>query len=419
MIPRGAHVIVRDMEGMQRAYHLNASCTSLKVGRYHAIPAELVLSVPFGSALRWAEGEGWTRHQRWTAEVACQSEDVGGDTATNQHFAQDNTAQSLRPGDVSNLKAQCSGEEVVAALASNSATFNQKTKFSQEKYLAKKGKKHIQQVILLPPTVMDLCETYLKASRQKACGLRFEQLSAILCQADVACGRRFFVLDCAQGLVVGAIAQRLGGLGRVYRAFRGGCSDKGVLELDLSEAAASTVRPVPLEVLACAEPLGHDFCRAPDPPRPEATAEELARHGARTRRAAQKREDLLDLSRVDAAGHGSVDAVVIVGGDETELAAEALARGIELLGPGGRLVVFGPALQPLAERQGVMRRDDGWADVRLTQFITREYQVLPQRTHPHMQDGMHLCDGFLLTATRVVGGLLAAEEPDAKRSRTE
>merc|ERR1712000_297511 len=107
------------------------------------------------------------------------------------------------------------------------------------------GKRHLQQVTLLRPTVMELCESNLKHSRQKACGLRFDNLSAILCQADVRTAGRYLVLDCAQGLVVGAIAQRLAGAGRVYRAFSGGCSDKSVIELDLGEAQ-QTIRPIPL-----------------------------------------------------------------------------------------------------------------------------------------------------------------------------
>lgn len=347
--------------------------------------------------------------------------------ATNQHFPQDNTAQSLKPEDVSSLKSQCSGEEVVAALVSNSATFGQKTKFSQEKYLAKKGRKHIQQVVLLPPSAMELCETYLRSSRQRACGLRFEQLSAILCQADVRCGGRFLVLDGAQGLVAGAMAQRLGGLGRVYRLFSGGCSDKGVLELDLPPLHAAAVRALPLQVLALSEPLQHDFCAEPfsasaEAPRADgglgscaeapASAEEAQRRQARRRRAAQRRADVADLC-------GSpVDGLVVVESDQ-QLAAEALRLGLERLGPGGRLAVFGPALQPLAERQAAMRAQ-GFVDVRLAQLFTREYQVLPQRTHPQMQDGMHLCDGFLLTGTKL--GTCSARDgggPGAKRSRTE
>merc|ERR1712061_162724 len=95
--------------------------------------------------------------------------------------------------------------------------------------------------------------------------------------------------------------------------------------------------------------------------------------------------------------------VIIVAGDEdTALAADALALGLARLGPSGRLVMFGQHMQPLAARQGAMRADSGFVDVRLTQLFTREYQVLPQRTHPIMSAEAMLSDGFLLAATKVV-----------------
>merc|ERR1712050_128516 len=84
------------------------------------------------------------------------------------------------------------GEQVVEALASNSSTFATKTKFAREKYIKKKQQKHVQQVTILKPSAMELCETYLKQSRAKMCNLRFDYLSSILSQADVCTGRCFF-----------------------------------------------------------------------------------------------------------------------------------------------------------------------------------------------------------------------------------
>merc|ERR1719323_1630323 len=100
---------------------------------------------------------------------------------------------------------------------------------------------------------------------------------------------------------------------------------------------------------------------------------------ARAEKLRRRREDVRDLEA------RPVDGVVVVAGDEdAALAAEALDAFLARLGPGGRLVAYGQHLQPLAARQGAMRTGGGFVDVRLVQLFTREYQVLPQRTHPIM-----------------------------------
>merc|ERR1712228_1011431 len=110
--------------------------------------------------------------------------------------------------------------------------------------------------------------------------------------------------------------------------------------------------------------------------------------------------------------HRADGVVIVAGDDECELADEALDVGIRFLRPGGRLVVYGQHLQPLATRQGVMRSSDGFIDVRLHQLFTREYQVLPQRTHPIMQPDAMLMEGFVLTASKVL-----TNESASKRQR--
>jgi len=411
----GGHVVLRDTEGGQKVFHLGGSVKDLRMGKYAPIPIEAVLTMPYGATLRRVEGGKWERHRRCGPAAGEGDKDLD-ISESNQHLAQDNRAQSLTPTAVKELKGRCTGEELVDALASNSSTFATKTKFSQEKYIRKKQQKHVQQVTILRPTVMELCETYMKQSRGKMCGLRFDYLSSVLANADVRSGGRYFAFDCACGLVVASMAQRLSGAGRVFRAFRGNCPEKALAELDLG-TARETVRPVPLEVLQSAEPWAQEWLRPPEVAEDAAKAtgeEALVRMEARTERARRRATDLRDLQA------RPVDAVVVVAGDDdAEAAAEAVDVGLAHLAPSGRLVVYGPHLQPLAARQSAMRAGGIFVDVRLTQLFTREYQVLPQRTHPHMSAEAQLCEGFLLTATKVAdstaGGV--CEEPGLAEKR--
>merc|ERR1712183_32708 len=177
------------------------------------------------------------------------------------------------------------------------------------------------------------------------------------------------------GLVVGSIARQLGGDGRIFRVFSGGCSDKALLELDLGDWR-HIVRPLPLDVLQSADPLSNNWAALetteaqPDPDADEASrATYAARHEARVRKIEQRRVDLRDYL------NGNFDALIVVGNeDDVELNNAVLELGIPLLRPGGRLVVLGQFIQPLAARQGTMREQGAWVNVRLIQLFTREYQ---------------------------------------------
>jgi len=393
-VPPGAHVVLRDMEGSRKVFRITTGGKDLRMGKYPPVPADAVLGVPYGATLRRGES-GWVRHHRVGLEASV--EELGDAGETNQHLAQDNSAQALTPGQVSEMKRKCNSEDVVTALASNSATFSSKTRFAQEKYLKKKQQKHVQQINILRPTMMELCEAYLSQSRQKMCGLRFDYLSAILCQADARIGARILALDCACGLVTGALAQQLAGSGRVFRVHGSSCPDKGITELDLG-VAQNVVRSIPLEVLQAKDPYFHPWLQTPDNLSQEATPEERCRWEARCQRSDTRQGDVRDL--LDGP---PLNAIVIVAGDEdVDLASDALSVGLSHLGPNGRVVIFGSNLQPLAAKQGEMRSGGSFLEVRLIQLFTRELQVLPQRTHPFMtQDARHM-EGFLLTATKVV-----------------
>jgi len=402
-VHRGTHLVLRDSEGAQKVFWLGEGCKDLRMGRYPPIPLAAVLDAPYGATLRRDDGGDWVRQRPELAEpiadqAAVDCDDAGAEVYEhNAKLAQDNSAQALGPAEVRELKSRCAGEEVVRELASNSATFATKTKFAKEKYLKKKQQKHVQQVTLLRPSLMELCETYMKQSRNKVCGLRFDYLSSLLCQADVRTGGRYLAWDSACGLVVAAMAQQMAGCGQVFRMFRGGCPDKALSELDLGPRRA-VVRPVPLEVLKSADPWSHEWLAVPAEPEGEAMAEEeRSRLAVRRKRVLQRRADVENLQA------GPVDGLIVVASDEeVELAAEAVEHGLTRLRPGGRFVMYGQYLQPLAARQGALRASGSFVDVRLHQLFTREYQVLPMRTHPIMTAEAMLCEGFVLSASKVI-----------------
>lgn len=406
-ITPGSHVILRDLEGCQKVFHIVADGKPLRMGKYAAIPVAAILSSPYGSLLRLSAGK-WLRHHGTTAAPSAPGcEEV---TEDNRDFAQDNTAQALTPDQVLELKQTASGEEVVKSLCSNNATFASKTRFAQEKYIKKKEQKHVQQVHLLRPTLMDLCETYLQQSRSKVCGLRFDYLSSMLCHADVRQAGRYLLLDLAGGLVAAAMARQLCGIGAVFRTYQSSCPEKAILELDLDEASRRVIQQLPLEVLLSPDPLAHEWLKEF---KVSGGEEATGRHLSRMERTRQRRATF---QSYEAA---PLEAVIVVAGeDDVELASEVVELGLRKLGPGGRLVVYGRLLQPLAALQGRLRSST-FVDVRLIQLFTREFQVLPQRIHPHMQQDAQLCEGFILSAAKVSDGGTAGEADGAEGGEGE
>lgn len=79
----------------------------------------------------------------------------------NQDIWDDGTAQQLKQEDINQLKVQgISGSEIVSQLMENSKTFQNRTEFSQEKYLTKKEEKYSDWLQISVPTVRLLAKYY-------------------------------------------------------------------------------------------------------------------------------------------------------------------------------------------------------------------------------------------------------------------
>eukprot|EP00965_Chrysotila_dentata_P223450 6193579-Pleurochrysis_carterae.AAC.1 len=152
-------------------------------------------------------------------EVVARIAGEGGSGSSNAQLVDDGLAQSLDAAQIKRLKTNgASGEEVLRALATSSKTFAGKTAFSQEKYLKKKAKKHMQWLTASAPTALSIVDMHTAKSPEKVLGLRRDTLSILLSLSNAQPHARVLVLDGMQGLLIGAIAQRLGGDGALLAA---------------------------------------------------------------------------------------------------------------------------------------------------------------------------------------------------------
>lgn len=70
-----------------------------------------------------------------------------------------------------------------------------------------------------------------------------------------------------------------------------------------------------------------------------------------------------------------------------------------LIKPSASIAVFSLHIQFLAELKDFLTQQKKAVNVKIEELWTREYQVLPMRTHPQMS--MHGASGFILSAMRV------------------
>ena len=85
-------------------------------------------------------------------------------------------------------KDRMDGKEIVEQLIENSASFHQKTKFSQAKFLKKKSKKYSPYVMIKKPSIRLLMQINYKNDPMKMMNLRIDTLAQILNNANIRSG---------------------------------------------------------------------------------------------------------------------------------------------------------------------------------------------------------------------------------------
>jgi len=127
-------------------------------------------------------------------------------TRDNRGFADSNTAQSLAPEEILQIRQQEGGQHLVEQLVSNSATFDQKNEFAQEKYLKKKKQKHMGLFKLLPASLANVADTLHEHKPLKY--MRSEALMNLLCLGNVHSHLEVGVAEDTGGLVLGGVLSR-------------------------------------------------------------------------------------------------------------------------------------------------------------------------------------------------------------------
>ncbi|KVI07766.1 hypothetical protein Ccrd_013870 [Cynara cardunculus var. scolymus] len=209
----GCSVLLDINDGDRLVFSRLTAGSIVKIGNKN-YPLQPLIGCPFGSLFQVENGANGPCLSRVisTAEVSNDEDkkecDLKDESRDNRALIDNNTAQTLTGDDIEGMRRQgASGNEIVEALIANSATFENKTSFSQEKYRLKKQKKYAPKVLLRRPFARRF--------------LRVDTLSLLLSFANVTAHSDVLVVDMIGGILTGAVAERLGGTGYVCNTYRG------------------------------------------------------------------------------------------------------------------------------------------------------------------------------------------------------
>lgn len=422
-------------------------------------------------------GGGSLQPKKKKEESTSETKEAGTD---NRNIIDDGKSQKLTQDDIKALKDKgIKGEEIVQQLIENSTTFRDKTEFAQDKYIKKKKKKYEAVVTILKPSTRILSAMYYAREPGKINHMRYDTLAQMLTLGNIRAGNKMIVMETCSGLVLGAMMERMGGFGSIIQLYPGdgpvraatacfgfpksflsglyefplnkvdsllnGTFSADMLSSELKDSASvkesngvvedkhtperDPVDPV-AEVPESRHPEEQETMDvvAQDPeykePKERGSKKDYVQEKQRKQEEQRKR-------RLEAAAllsERNADGLIVASRFHPTPLLLAL---LDFVAPSRPFVAYCQYKEPLLECYTKLRERGGVINLRLSETWLRNYQVLPDRSHPKLLmsgGGGYLLSGFtvVLDNPRVDTSLrcststlesLQTEEPVAKRQK--
>lgn len=135
----------------------------------------------------------------------------------NRSIVDDNRSQKLTPNEINRIRDNgMTTKQIIERLVENSSTFNQKTIYSQEKYLKKKQEKYSNYIRIYKPNTTLLCDMWFNQGASKTGYIRIDSLAKMLNLCNLRSGSKYLVVDNFFGLLSAAVLERLIGDGTIF-----------------------------------------------------------------------------------------------------------------------------------------------------------------------------------------------------------
>jgi tRNA (adenine-N(1)-)-methyltransferase non-catalytic subunit len=338
----------------------------------------------------------------------------------NRHLLDTNTSQALGYQDLLKLRDQgVEGSAIVSKIIENSSTFDQKTDFSRAKYVVRKQIKYQPRCRLLRCTGGTLCTTIHLKDPKRSMNLREDTLAQMLGYSNVSAGCQVLVLENCAGIVTGSLAQRMGGYGKILSVYSGQqpswnemlskfnlsfgetnsikwvhASDvfgSGESDEAIAESAADKIDREKLEWPCVLQDHTRAYLKTikSDKEIKQFLLQRSARFARKlTRHTASEAAKWMN-------GRQSDSLIIAAKYDPTE----TLLKMFKFLAPSCPFVIYSEFIEPLTDCFKEVQQRGLAINLRLSDTWTREYQVLPGRTHPTMN--MSQSGGFILTGIKL------------------
>lgn len=352
-----------------------------------------------------------------TVHSTCHSNDTD-----NRYLVDNNKSQTISMDELDQMKSDptISGSHIVEKIIQNSSTFASKTSFSKAKYIKKKQMKYQPRCRVVKCTSSNICQAMYAKDPRRIMNLRDDSLAQILSLANISAGSKVLLFDTCMGLVAGACAQRMGGYGNIFSIFIGQAPYYADFlgRFNMSFVEHSSVKWIhtgqifhdesnPIEDLD-----GEDLelkernklkwpCHLQDhtmdyllPLTERDRAKFLSKRCARFSRKLTRPtpDEALEMLKSDK----KCDSLILACNYDP---TETLFNLLPYLEASCPFVVFFDYMEPLMVCFQELHRQKIAINLRLSDTWMREYQVLPNRTHPHMT--MSQNGGFILTGIKL------------------
>ena len=342
----------------------------------------------------------------------------------NRNLVDDNTSQAITEDELDKMRSDpsLSGAKIVETIIKNSASFQAKTSFSKAKYIKRKQLKYQPRCRLLRCTSSSICQAMYVKDARKIMNLREDSLAQILSFANVSAGSKILIFDECMGLVTGAVAQRIGGYGMIHALYAGKAPSHNdtIARFNLSFVEHSSIKwvhagyifhdedhpeeelegedldaterdklgwPCPLQTHTEEYLMNMDTEKV----RVQFLQKRCGRFARKLTRASPD-ENFAALKNADK----KCDSLILACNYDPKA---TLLRMLPYLESSCPFVVFSEYLEPLLECFQELQSQKLAINLRLSDTWMREYQVLPNRTHPNMT--MSQNGGFILTGVKL------------------
>jgi len=376
----------------------------------------------------------------------------------NRNLVDDNKSQAINHDDLHKMKSDPSltGAEIVSTIIQNSSTFQSKTSFSKAKYIKKKQMKYQPRCRLVRCTPATICRAMFLRDERRIMRLRDDSLGQILSYANLCAGAKTMVFDGCMGMITGSCAQRMGGYGSIHSIYTGNAPSilESLARFNLSFVEYSSIRWLHAGQIFHDDDDVHVHSKEESATADVLVGEDLDLELAERKKviwpcplqehtqnylinmeSEQKRIDFLakrcgrfarKLTRptqdevlnmlVGPEQDKKCDSIIVACQYEPKTTLLQMLPYLETSCP---FVVFYEYMEPLVELFHELQQQKLAINLRLSDTWMREYQVLPNRTHPNMT--MSQSGGFILTGIKLcpIHGKNELDEDVMKEIRAE